>query len=92
MIGIGEVMKNKTTVKVADDEQRPIEKNVLASAIVEMSAAVKKLQRGGLTFDAIVVLTHHNCKSPYKYGTKPGMSDVRAVLESVGELERRYAH
>lgn len=81
----------KVKVVVTQDPERPIEKNVLATAIVEISQAVKRLERSGLTLDAVVILTQHNCRSTAKYGqNKPCMAEVREVLRSIGELSERY--
>ena len=80
----------KTKVRVVQDEEHPVERNVLAGAIVSISEAMASLLRGGLTFDAIVVLTQHNCKTPKKYGAKPGMADVRLVLNSLAELRQQF--
>lgn len=80
----------KASVVIHQDVERPVERHVLANAIVAISSAVRQLKIGGITFEAIVVLTHHNCKPPFKNGTKPSLSDVRAVLESLGELSQQY--
>lgn len=85
-------MKKKTVrVNVVQDKEHIVEQNVLATAIVEISKAVKRLERSGLTFNAVVILTQHNCKSLTKYGNdRPGMSAVREVLRSIGELTERF--
>jgi hypothetical protein len=86
-------MKNtkKQTVNVTQNEEAPIERNVLAEAIVKMSDAVRKLSRGGLTREAIVVLTQHNCRPTSQYPTrKPSMTEVRAVMDSLDELGTRF--
>lgn len=79
-----------TKVRIIEEQERPVERNVMASAILNISQAVQRLSTNGLTFDGIVILTQHNCRSTSKYGTKPGLADVRAVLRSLGELEKQY--
>jgi hypothetical protein len=81
----------KQNVNIVQNEELPIERNVLAAAIVSMSKGVKQLSRGGLTLDAIIVLTQHNCRGPYTNKPKPTLAEVRAVLESLSDLERRFA-
>jgi len=76
--------------KIVQDDENIVERNVLAEALMSMSDSMKSLQRGGLTFDAIVVLTQYNCKAPKKYGSKPGIADVRLVLNSLSELRERF--
>lgn len=81
----------KTKLNVTQEDDAPIERNVLARAIVEISAAVKKLSSGGLTRDAIIILTQYNCRNTSKYPTrKPSMKEVRAVMDSLDELGRRF--
>lgn len=81
----------KTKVNITQSEEEPIERNILAQAIVEMSSAMKKLTRGGLAREAIVILTQHNYRTTSKYPSrKPSLAEVRAVLDSLDELAGRY--
>lgn len=74
-------MKKPQVVKV-DPGDPPIERSVLASSIVELSKAAKKLLSGPLNERAIVLLLHDS--------SGVGKPDVRAVLTSLWTLERDY--
>lgn len=76
----------KTKIVVTQNPEKPIEKNVLAKAIVEMSSAVKRLQAGGLNLEAIVVLTNHGIPP----SRRPGTTTVQTVLESLADLEKQF--
>lgn len=83
-------MKNKLVVKQL--EEAPVERPVLAQAIVNMSNAVEHLKKSGINFEAIVILTQHHCRPVGKgyMKSKPSAKDVRAVLESLEDLKRFY--
>lgn len=83
------IMK-KTIPIIVQEEDRPIEKNIIAAAIIEMSASVKKLRKGGITFESIVVLTQHGCRGAGRLKQKPSMADVRIVLESLENLSSKF--
>lgn len=68
--------------KVIQDPAKPIEREVLAAYIIEMSRAVQRLAASGLNHEAICILTQH------KSGV--GMGNVRAVLDALAELESAY--
>ena len=74
----------KTTVKVTQDAEKPVERNVLAQSIVDISRAATALTRGGLNHRAIVALIHD--------GTSPkiGKGTIRIVLSAIRELERDF--
>lgn len=81
----------KVVVAQHEDKTKEVPRNVLAGAIVDISSALKRLTASGLTFEAVVILTYHNCKSTGTYGnSRVGMGDVRAVLGSLKELEQRF--
>ena len=78
-------------VQVTQDPERPVPRNILAASIIEIGRAMKSLtQTGGLTKEAVIVLAQHCCRSPYKGATKPGIADVRAVIESLENLEKEF--
>jgi N-acetylglucosamine-6-phosphate deacetylase len=84
-------MAKKVNLVVDQKEDAPVDRHVLAGAIVEMSKGLRSLtQRGGLTLEAVIVLTQHRCKSPYKFGAKPSMGEVRAVFEALSQLEQAF--
>jgi len=78
-------------MNITQDEKNPVEKNILAAAIVAMSDGVKRLESQGLTFEAIIILTLHNIPSKHRTGGI-GQRDVEAVLRSLGELKTRFVH
>jgi len=87
-------VKKKVVVRI---EQSPepgevVEKSVLAKAIVEISQGVRRLEGAGITKEAVIVLTQYNCKAVgQSYNkTKPPLATVRAVLDSLGELQREF--
>lgn len=79
------------TVKQTKDAEVPVE--VLADAIVAISAGVKKMRAGRLTEDAIILLIQNAAPSIKKgYSGKQPISQktVRAVLQGMEALERTY--
>lgn len=81
-------MKKETKVEIVQDPEAPIEKNILAQAIMEISSAMRKLEAGGLTREAIIVLTHEGTR-PVS-GKKPSRSEVRAVIDSLTRLRNQF--
>lgn len=84
----------KTIVKVAQSPEPDeiVERSVLAQSIVEISRGIKRLQGAGITREAVIVLAQHNCKQT---GTrlnkaKPNLATVRAVVDSLGDLEKEF--
>jgi hypothetical protein len=69
-------------VKVTQDEQKPVEKEVLATAIVSISDAVKKLYDSGLNRRAVVALLADS--------TKLGKGTIETVLDSLLDLRKTY--
>lgn len=68
--------------KVVQDEQDPVEPEVLATAIRDLSAAVQRLELSGLNRRAILVLLRD--------ATGLSLKDVGYVLNAMHELERNY--
>jgi hypothetical protein len=60
----------------------PVERQILAEAILEISKAAEDLARSGLNQRAIIVLIMH--KTHYGYGT------IEVVLDSLSELRKDY--
>lgn len=77
-----EVDVAKKTVKVVQDEEKPIETSVLAKAIVDMSAAAKRLSQSGLNRKAITLLIAHDAGL--------GQGTVKAILDSLEHLQSTY--
>jgi hypothetical protein len=70
--------------KVVQDEETPVEKEVLATAITAISDAVKKLEKSGLNRKAIIALINDD--------TKLGKGLIETVLISLRDLEKNYAN
>ncbi len=79
-------------MKVTQNPASPVEPSVLAQAIIDISASMKKLTASGLNRKAVIILTHHNCKASGRPPTKVGMRDIDAVFKSVESLAKTYAH
>lgn len=76
--------------KVKQDPENPVQKEVLAEAIVEISKAMKKLLSSGLNRRAIVVLIKDSVPSP-GYGKKSiSKTDIINVLDAIEDLSRNY--
>ncbi len=71
------------TVIVEDDLENPVEKVVLAQAIVDISKSMNRLLASGLNEKAIVCLIHDDVIGVGKNG-------IRAVLESLKSLSKTY--
>lgn len=72
----------RTKVVVKQDEEAPIEKGVLAEAIIKISAAAEILRRSGLSEKAIIVLLADK--------TKIAKGTIEAVLNGLTDLRREY--
>lgn len=73
-------MPKKLTV--VQDAEKPVEQEVLAQAIIDISAAMRKLSAGKLNRKAIVVLLAH--------ATKLRLFEITMVLDALEQLERDY--
>lgn len=60
----------------------PVEEETLAASIRKISEALTKLTRSGLRREAVVILLHHE--------TKISQRDIRQVLDTLGDLARRF--
>lgn len=72
----------KTKLKIEQDPDAPVERAVLAKAILDISAAVTALKKSGLNRKAIVVLAAHASKQPQYI--------VANVLDALEQLKRDY--
>lgn len=79
-------MKNATKVSVVQEKDKPIEKGILAQAIVDISRAANDLNRGGLNKRAIVALIYDSSKP------KVSKRTIRIVLEAIRDLERDFCN
>lgn len=73
-------------VVVTQDPELPVETEVLAEAIVAISASAKKLLGGKLKKRAVLVLIQD--ASPRNLT----LSDIEAVLDTAADLEKRYVN
>ncbi len=74
----------RVNVKVKQDEEKPVEKEVLAEAIVNIGKATNRLIASGINKRAIIVLLHDYLNA------KVGKRDIELVLNALPELERAY--
>jgi hypothetical protein len=72
----------KDIVKVVQDKEAPVEKEVLATAILQISGSVKKLYASGLNRRAVIALLADD--------TKLGKGTISTVLNSLGDLAKTY--
>lgn len=69
--------------RIVQDEQAPVEKDVLATAIVQISEAMKRLSKSGINRKGIVALVNDD--------TKLGKGLIETVLISLENLAKNYA-
>lgn len=67
---------------VKQDPEKPVEPEILAEAIVRISASMKKLTASGLNRRAIVTLIAD--------GTNYGKGTIEKVLDSLDTLAKKY--
>lgn len=68
--------------KIKQDAEAPVEQEVLAAAIVQISDSVKKLYASGLNKRAVVALIADD--------TKLGKKTIETVLNSLSDLRKSY--
>lgn len=69
-------------IVIQQDKEKPIERSVLAKAIVDLSRAVQRLNTSGLNREAVTVLLAHS--------TRLSLGATRDILRSIEQLERDY--
>jgi hypothetical protein len=67
---------------VVQDEEAPVDKEVLATAIIQICNAVRKLEKSGLNRKAVIALINDD--------TKLGKGIIETVLLSLGNLAKTY--
>jgi hypothetical protein len=72
----------KTKVTIAQDKEKPVEKVVLAQAILDISAAMKRLSQSPLNRRAILVLTSD--------ASGVNRTTVDTVIDCLESLETKY--
>jgi hypothetical protein len=75
-------IKEGPAVVVKNDELDPVKPEILATAIVSISAGMRRLTKSGLNRKAIVVLIQDVTKLP--------KHDITRVLDSLDDLARMY--
>ena len=75
-------MAKDVNVVVKQNPEAPVEKKVLAQAIVDISVAVKKLSASGLNRKAITLLTAHS-SGQYQ-------NTVERVIDALENLAKTY--
>lgn len=71
-------------VKIEQNPEEPVEKKVLAAALLAMSRGVESLLGSGLRLDDLVVLIARRAPSV-------GKPDIRAVIQALNELRHEYS-
>lgn len=71
-------------MKVKQNTDKPVEKEILAESIVKISSAFKALQKSGLNKKAIIVLVQDQTKLPKR--------DIQLVIDSLAYLQRAYCN
>lgn len=83
---------SKVIVKQVEGAEVPTE--IVAQAIVDISAGIKKLLAGKLTEDAVVLLIQHAAPNQKKYRHATGVpypqKTIRAVLQGMASLEKTF--
>lgn len=77
-------MKTASKVIVKQTEQNPVPVEVLAEAIVSISAGIKKLRAGPLNERCLLLLIQN--AAPFTINQK----QVRTVLDGIEQLEHEY--
>jgi hypothetical protein len=67
---------------IAQDPEKPVEREVLATAITKISEGMQALLKSGLNRDAIIVLLHDRTRLP--------KSTLNTVLNGLAQLKRDY--
>lgn len=75
-------MSPRVVANVVQDPEAPIERTVLAKAIIDISDSMSRLSKSGLNQQAIVALVHDNTGLPKK--------TIVAVLSSLMVLRSAY--
>jgi hypothetical protein len=76
------------TIKVLPTDDTTVE--ILASSIVAISEGIRKLRAGPLNEKALVLLIQHAAPTTGYNGTRPGVQEIRAVLDGMESLEKQY--
>lgn len=77
-------MANKSKLIVEQDEAAPVEKKVLAKAIVDISESMRRLERSGLNRKAVVILVAKSANCPQYV--------VENVLDALRQLQQDYTN
>jgi hypothetical protein len=77
------IIPSPNKARIVQDEESPVEKDVLATAIVQISTAMKKLSKSGINRKGIVALVNDD--------TKLGKGLIETVLISLENLAKNYA-
>ena len=69
-------------MKIINNEENPVEKEVLAEAIVRISEGVNALSKSGINKKGIIALVHDR--------TKQKKGDIGIVIDALAELKSLY--
>ncbi len=76
------ISKYRAKVIVKQDDEKPVSKEVLAKAIVDLSSAAKRLASSGLNRKAVVILLNAQ--------TGITQRDINLILDSMESLQTTY--
>lgn len=71
-------------INITQDEDKPVDKDILATAICKLSDAINQILLSGLNEEAIIVLLRDQ--------TGISKRDIKLVLHSLGQLRADYTH
>lgn len=71
---------NRRTIK--QSEENPVNEDVLAEAIMNISAGMARLNASKINRKGILVLLSHSCKIPQTY--------IARVLDAIEDLKKDY--
>lgn len=78
------MIRRNSTVTVKKDEKDPQPTEIIAQAIIDVSAAAKKLLSSRLSMRAIVILIQHSSVKSLS------IADIQNVLNCAATLEETY--
>lgn len=76
------VPKEGRVMRVKQDPEKPVEKEVLAEAVVRIGEAYEALRRSGVNHRGVIVLLHDY--------TKVSKRTIEDVLEGLADLRKVY--
>lgn len=73
-----------STIRVKKSTEKPESKEILADAVVKISAALNDLNASGINEDAIIILIQHKTRIPQK--------QIKEVFKAMRQLKAWYCN